>query len=56
VTPFEELGSLFFASLAAAIAIIVAIAGFLIPVLMVLWIIWVLYKKIRGKNQTSKTR
>jgi len=56
VTPFEELGSLFFASLAAAIAVIVAIAGFLIPVLIVLWIIWVLYKKIRGKNQTSKTR
>ncbi len=44
----EGLGTLFFGALAFAITIIVALAGFLLPLAVVVAILWVLYKKIRG--------
>jgi ACT domain-containing protein len=59
INPFEGLASLFFTSLAAAIAVIVAVAGFMIPIVLVVWVIWSLYKKLKGsKNlgQISKAR
>lgn len=44
----EGLGSLFFGALAFAITIIVALAGFLLPLAIVVAILWFVYKKIRG--------
>ncbi|VVC02746.1 Uncharacterised protein [Candidatus Bilamarchaeum dharawalense] len=57
IIPFEGLGNLFFGAMAAAIAIIVAVIGFIIPVSIVVLVLWFIYKKIKGnKVQTSKVR
>jgi hypothetical protein len=50
VTPsFEGLGSLFFGALAVAVSLVVALAGFFIPLIVVLAVLWLIYKAIRGR-------
>ncbi|MFH1785570.1 MAG: DUF4349 domain-containing protein [Candidatus Micrarchaeota archaeon] len=56
IIPFEGLGNLFFGALATAVAIIVALTGFIIPIAVVVIALWVVYKRFKGKSHTSKTR
>jgi hypothetical protein len=56
IVPFEGLGNLFFGALAAAVAILVALTGFIIPIAIVVAVLWFVYKKLKGRSQTSKTR
>lgn len=50
ITPsMEGLGSLFFGALAVAVSLVVAVTGFLLPMIVVLALLWFAYKKIRGK-------
>lgn len=49
ITPsMEGLGSLFFGALAVAISLIVALSGFLLPLVIVVAVLWLVYKKLRG--------
>lgn len=48
----ESLGSTFFAAMAAAITIVVAVAGFLLPIAIVLGALWLAYKALRGGGRT----
>jgi hypothetical protein len=54
--PLENLGELFFGALAAAITILVAIAGFLLPIAVVVAVLWFGYKKLRGKDKKPKAQ
>lgn len=53
----EGLGTLFFSALAAAITVIVAVAGFVLPIAVVIAVIWLLYRKLKGgKEERPKPR
>lgn len=49
----EGLASLFFTAMAVAVSLVVAAAGFLLPVVILLWLLWFAYKKLRPKPQKS---
>jgi hypothetical protein len=49
--PLEDLGGLFFGALAAAITILVALAGFLLPMALIVALLWFIYKKLKGKKR-----
>ncbi len=49
ITPsMEGLGSLFFGALAVAISLVVALSGFLLPLVIVVAVLWFVYKKLKG--------
>jgi len=49
----ENLGSLFFGSMAVAISIGVVVIGFLLPVVLVIAVLWFAFKALRGKKGTK---
>ena len=44
----DALGTLFFGALVVAISLIVGLAGFLLPLIVVVVVLWLVYKAIRG--------
>lgn len=44
----EGLGSLFFGALAVAVSLVVALTGFLLPLILAVAVLWLVYRKIRG--------
>jgi len=54
--PLENLGELFFGALAAAITILVALSGFLLPIALVIAVLWLVYKKLRGDGKKPRAR
>jgi cell division septum initiation protein DivIVA len=52
--PLEDLGELFFGALAAAITILVALVGFLLPLAVVGAVLWFGYKKLKGKKPKAR--
>jgi Flp pilus assembly protein TadB len=54
--PLEELGAVFFGALAVAITILVALSGFILPIVLVVGVLWFVYRKLRGKGKKAKPR
>ncbi|MBD3210476.1 DUF4349 domain-containing protein [Candidatus Micrarchaeota archaeon] len=56
IVPLEGLGGIFFGALAAAITILVALAGFLLPLGIAGGLLWFSYQKMKGKGKKLKRR
>lgn len=54
LVPLEDLGSIFFGALAAAITLIVALAGFLVPIAIVVGLVWLGYKRLKGEKKVKR--
>ncbi|MEW6035535.1 MAG: DUF4349 domain-containing protein [Candidatus Micrarchaeota archaeon] len=52
--PLEGLAALFFTAIAAAITLIVGLAGFLLPIAVVVGLVWLAYTKLAGKKKGPK--
>lgn len=52
----EGIGALFFTAISAAITVIVAAVGFLLPIAIVIGVIWLAFKALTGKKKVGPSK